>query len=179
MMEQPTDGIVTLTDFAPSDANVLYEVDHDPEHRLRFDFPGTFIPSLRHSLDTIARWDQERAAGERYGFAVRDASSGALLGGVELRPLDHEVANVSYWTYPLHRCRGIASRGLALACKLAFKQFGFRRVEAAIDPDNVASQRVARRNRFRLVGEREGRILYVLDAVEVRGAPDIDRPTGA
>jgi RimJ/RimL family protein N-acetyltransferase len=165
-VRQPSDGVVTLTFFARPDASVLCEADHDPEHRRRFDFPDTFVPSLEHSERAIARWEQERLAGKRFAFAVRSADTGVLLGGCELRPLGDETANLSYWTYPAHRRRGVASRAVALACDLAFERFGFRRLEVVTDPDNAGSRRVAVNNRFREAGEREGRILHILEFEE-------------
>jgi len=174
-VRQSSDGVVTLTFFARPDAAVLCEADHDPEHRRRFDFPDTFVPSLEHSERAIARWEQERLAGKRFTFAVRSADTGVLLGGCELRPLGNETANLSYWTYPAHRRRGVASRAVALACDLAFERFGFRRLEVVTDPDNSGSRRVAANNRFREAGEREGRILHILEFEEnnarVAGSP--------
>ena len=78
----PSDGIVTLSLFRLSDAAILRDGDRDPEHRRRFAFPDEFVPSLRHSEDTISRWDHERVAGERFSFAVREVVTGDLLGDV-------------------------------------------------------------------------------------------------
>src|SRR5215470_7513556 len=111
------DGVVVLADFAAADAAAMRDVDGDPEHRRRFDFPDDFVPSLEHSLEVVARWQREGASGKRFAFAVRDAASGDLLGGCELKPLTSEVANLSYWTYPAHRRRGVASEAVARACR--------------------------------------------------------------
>src|SRR5262245_28537172 len=159
---QPSDGVVILTLFASTDAWVLYETDHDPEHRRRFEFPSDFVPSLRHSEDVLARWEQERQSGTRFPFAVRDTATGELLGGCELRPLGGGAASLSYWTHPAHRRRGVASRAVSLARALAVAEFGFRRLEVLTDLDNIASRRVAVRNGFQEAGEREGRLLHVL-----------------
>jgi RimJ/RimL family protein N-acetyltransferase len=162
--QQTTDGIVTLASFVADDAPVLCAGDHDREHRRRFEFPDTFVPSLRHSQEVIARWEQERIAGTRFPFAVRDAITNTLLGGCELRPRGTEAVNLSYWTYPAHRGRGVASRAVALACKLAFEELAVARVEILTDPDNIASRRVAIRNGFRVAGLRDGRLLHLLEA---------------
>jgi len=162
--QQTTDGVVILTPFVADDAPVLCEGDHDREHRRRFEFPDTFVPSLRHSQEVIARWAQERIAGTRFAFAVRDAITRTLLGGCELKPRSIEAVNLSYWTYPAHRGRGVASRAVALACKLAFEELAVARVEILADPDNIASRRVALRNGFRVAGLRDGRVLHCLEA---------------
>ena len=155
-----------LDDFVPADAPVLYEADHDPEHRGRFEFPDDFVPSLEHSEAVIARWAEERRTGVRFPFAVRDAASGTLVGGCELRPLGEGAANISYWTYPPHRGRGIASEAVRQACAVGFTDLGFRRIELSADLDNLGSRRVAVRNGFREVGVRDGRMLHVLEADE-------------
>ena len=93
-MQELGDGVVVLTFFVAADAAVLCQGDGDPELRRRFDFPNDFVPSLAHSLEIIQRWDRERAAGERFPFAVRDAATGELLGGCELRPTAPGVANL-------------------------------------------------------------------------------------
>ncbi|MBZ5554913.1 MAG: GNAT family N-acetyltransferase [Acidobacteriia bacterium] len=165
-MRQRSDGTVTLSLFAHNDAHALCNGDRDPEHRRRFEFPGDFIPSLKHSENAIARWEQERLAGKRFPFAVRDTATDELLGGCELKPLDDEVANLSYWTYAAHRRRGVAARAIALACAIAFEDMGFRRLEVVTDPDNVGSRRAAVRNGFKEVGMREGRILHVVEVDE-------------
>ena len=149
--------------FAPADAAVLCAIDHDPEHRRRFDFPEGFVPSLRHSAAVIARWAEERRAGVRFPFAVREAASGDLIGGCELSPTGVGIANVSYWTHPLHRGRGVASEAVRQVCSHAFADLGFQRLELEADPDNIASHRVAIRNGFREIGLRAGRVLYVLE----------------
>jgi RimJ/RimL family protein N-acetyltransferase len=131
--------------------------------RRRFDCPDHFVPSLEHSRNVIARWERERAAGQRFPFAVREASIGTLTGGCELRPLGAKSANVSYWTYPAHRRRGIASRAVALLRELAFVEFEFNRLEIVADADNVGSRRVALYNGLIEVGMREGKVLYVRD----------------
>jgi RimJ/RimL family protein N-acetyltransferase len=104
-----TDGVVVLSQFHPADAAVLCEADRDPEHRRRFEIPEAFVPSLEHALAVIALRAQEHVDGTRYVFAVRDFATGTLLGGCELRPLGDGAANLSYWTYPPHRRRGVAA----------------------------------------------------------------------
>lgn len=165
-----SDNSVILSLFAPGDASVMCEGDRDPEHRRWFEFPPDFIPSIQHSRNVIARWTQERLEGERFPFAVRDAATQELLGGCELVPLEDQAANLSYWTYPPHRRRGVASRAVALILAIAFEEFGFRRLEIVTDPDNIGSRRVAGRNGFTEAGQREGRVLYVINADELTAA---------
>ena len=156
------DGVVRLTEYAIDDAPVLCEVDGDVEHRRRFDFPEDFTPSLEHSQRVIQRWAEERRAGVRFPFAVRDVHTGELLGGCEVRPLADGGANVSYWTHARHRRRGVAGRAVLLVSAFAFDSLRVSRLEILADADNVASLRVARRAGFHEVGERDGQVVYEL-----------------
>lgn len=165
------DSVIILSLFRRTDAPVLVEADADLEHRLRFDFPAHFRPSLRHSEQVIVRWERERLARKRFPYAVRDAATGELLGGVELLPLGQGMANLSYWTYPPYRRRGVASRAVSLACRLAFGEFGFRGLRVLVDADNVASRRVAVGNGFREVGMQETRVCYILEPAEQMAVP--------
>ncbi len=73
------------------------------------------------------------------------------------------VVVLSYWTYPTHRNRGIASRAVAIAVKLAFTDLKKARLEVVVDPDNHYSRKVALNNGFEESGTRGKQILYVLD----------------
>jgi len=161
-VNKPSDGVVSLTFFDANDAAVICDGDADPELRRRFEFPVDFTPSLTHSEQVITRWQEERTAGTRFPFAVRSAVTNELLGGCELRPLGLGLANVSYWTYRTHRRRGFATRALRLICEVAFTEFRFRSLEALIEPDNEVSRNVACDNGFEEIGQREGRLVYVL-----------------
>ncbi|HKC63340.1 MAG TPA: GNAT family N-acetyltransferase [Pyrinomonadaceae bacterium] len=160
----PGDDHVVLTFFHASDAAALRELDADPEHRLRFEFPEDFLPSLEHSERVIADWTRARDRGGPFVFAVRAVvADGELLGGCEIRLMEKHVANLSYFTLARHRSRGVASRAVALACQIAKTSLSVKRLEIVVEPDNVASRRVAMRNGFRETGMRNNRILYLKD----------------
>src|SRR5438067_2502574 len=157
----PRDDSVFLTFFRVSDAAALRDLDADPEHRRRFEFPEDFAPSLKHSERVISDWTPARGGGGPFVFAVRAVADGELLGGCEIRLLEHHGANLSYFTLPQHRARGVASRAVALVCQIANASLGVQRLEIVVDPDNVASRRAALRNGFQETGMRNGRILHV------------------
>lgn len=160
-----SDGVVALDRFCSADAPAMREWDADPAHRLAFEFPDGFVPSLEHSQRVIDEGNRELAVGNVLTFAVRDSTSGALLGGCELHPKGPS-ANLSYWTHPAHRKRGVASRAVALASKVAFDDLHIERLEILTAPSNAPSRRVALRSGFKEVGLRDGQILHVLDRVD-------------
>lgn len=92
-------------------------------------------------------------------FAVRSSVDGALLGGCEIQLLEYRKANLSYFTLPQHRGRGVASRAVAFASLVAFESLEVMCIEIIADPDNIPSRHVATRNEFQEIGMRNGRLL--------------------
>jgi RimJ/RimL family protein N-acetyltransferase/8-oxo-dGTP pyrophosphatase MutT (NUDIX family) len=143
-----TDGVVTLRYFAEADIDAHVAGDDD-EIRLWFGQPG---PSTRERmLEVVDRWRHERDAGTRLTFAIHHEET--TVGLVEARP-GQEVASLSWTIYGGQRGRGYATRAVRLLVDYAFEQLGVRRVEAEVDPRNVASQRVATRSGLRREGLR-------------------------
>ena len=164
-MKYDSDGIVYLDDFRLTDASAMLTVDHDSEHRKRFEFPSDFLPSLEHSRNVIRGWIYDRKQGTRYTYAVRAIDSACLVGGCEICPSGKGVANLSYWTHPDYRRRGIATRAVSIACKIAAKH-GITRLEILVDKDNAASRRVAVNSGFIQSSDRNGRACYYLNPRE-------------
>ena len=161
IMKSNFDDIVYLDEFRLTDASAMLAADHDSEHRKRFEFPPDFVPSLEHSLNVIQGWIDDRKLGTRYTYAVRDTDSECLVGGCEIRPKENEkeIAHLSYWTHPGYRRRGIATRAVTIACKIA-AEFGITRLEILVDKDNTASRRVAVKSGFIQSSDRDGRACY-------------------
>lgn len=59
---------------------------------------------------------------------------------------------IGYWVLERARRRGLASRAVAMLVRWAIDDAGMVRIEALVEPDNVASQRVLERTGFRREG---------------------------
>jgi RimJ/RimL family protein N-acetyltransferase len=148
-MEVPTlsDGLVRLDAFTAADL-AAHVAGEDEELARRFGWHPN-----RSTLETAqaafqrwaAEWEHE---GQMRAFAVRDAPTGTLVGGLELRLREHRIGEISYWTNRQHRGRGFAARAVRLGCAFAFEGLALERVEAYVEPDNVASRRTAERVGF-------------------------------
>ena len=123
------------------------------------------LAAVRESVDNVGRWlpwchagygpEQAAAwvahcqdawqAGEHYAFAVRDATSGALLGGCGLNQINraHRSANLGYWVRATCQRHGIAVAAARLVARFGFAELGLLRIEIVTLPDNLASRRVA------------------------------------
>lgn len=146
-----SDGTVTLTAFTIRDMGALVDANRDPEMAKRFDFPPG-EPSPEPARRAIRRWQEGWRRRRLVGFAVRDARSGDLIGGCEVRIGKDGIANLSYFTIPARRGEGIATRAARLAAGFAFGELQLERLEIRVETDNVASRAVAQGAGFRFEG---------------------------
>jgi RimJ/RimL family protein N-acetyltransferase/8-oxo-dGTP pyrophosphatase MutT (NUDIX family) len=141
-----TDGVVTLRPFDEGDIDAHVAGD-DEEIRYWFDAPG--LSTHEGMTEVVERWRREREAGTRLTFAV--LHDGSPVGVVEARPTA-QTASLSWTLYAGQRGHGYATRATRLLVQHLFDDLGVRRVQAEVDPRNVASQRVATRSGLRREG---------------------------
>jgi RimJ/RimL family protein N-acetyltransferase len=145
---QPTlpvgDGLV-LRPWQPDDVPAVAAAYDDPairhwHHRsMTLDEAGEWVTATAH------RWSQETDV----EWAV--CAEGAVAGRAALRGIDLTIgqAQVSYWTLPHARGRGIASAAVARVAAWALDEVGFWRLEIRHSTGNPGSCRVAARAGFR------------------------------
>jgi [ribosomal protein S5]-alanine N-acetyltransferase len=116
--------------------------------------------SHEFGFDEVVRSLQYRIASagpELYPFViVRD---GVLAGDLNLSQVvrgPEQSANVGLLVDRAQRNRGLASTAIALACRLAFEELGLHRLQAGIQPGNLASQKAFARNGFERIGLARG-----------------------
>ncbi|HEX3918428.1 MAG TPA: GNAT family N-acetyltransferase [Caulobacteraceae bacterium] len=143
--ESLTDGVLLLDAPTLADAEA-HQAGEDDEMRLRFD--SLRRATLEETRGAMQRWMDARAAGHpNFAYMARLPGAG-LIGGCEIRLVEPDVANVSYWLYPQFRGQGHAARALRLLLAAAPQIAGLARIEAHISPDNLASRRLAERLGF-------------------------------
>ena len=103
----------------------------------------------RANIERAARAWQE---GTWAVFRIADAATDEVVGGVNLRFADHDIAEISYFLRASARGRGFATRAVRLATRWAFDELGIERIELRVHPDNASSRRVAERAGFSLEG---------------------------
>ena len=91
------------------------------------------------------RWVLE--SGDVSRLAIQGPEDDRALGNVNLAGLadGRRDAAIGYWLAPDARGRGLATAAVSLLAEWGFDQLGLARIEFAILPENVASQRVAER----------------------------------
>ncbi len=86
---------------------------------------------------------------------VRDRSNDAIVGVINLNNIIRgglQQAFVGYYVFAGHERRGLMSDGLRTMVRFAFDDLALHRVEANIQPGNVASRALAQRCGFTLEG---------------------------
>jgi RimJ/RimL family protein N-acetyltransferase len=167
-----TDGVVVLDGFTADDV-AAHLAGEDEEQARRFGwYPRRSTEDgVRAAFE---RWQEDwKTHGDTRAFAIRRPETRELLGGCQVRLREKRIGELSYWTLAAHRGQGVATRAVMLVCSFAFDELGLERVEAYIEPDNVASRRVvesvgfqeegvARSRELTQSGERRDMVVYSL-----------------
>lgn len=160
MVPRLSDGVVVLDELKLDDLPA-HLAGEDEEQARRFGWHPR-RSTEETGREAIIRWrDDWMHGGDTRTFAIRLAGSGELAGGLQLRLREKKIAEASYWTFPQHRRRGLATRAMRLASLFAFSELGIDRLELYVEPDNVASHGVARNAGFSKEGQLRARELTV------------------
>jgi RimJ/RimL family protein N-acetyltransferase len=136
------DGDLILRQSGERDAAAIREIYSEPDirHWMGWD-PAA--PDEAEALANIERAARAGRDGSWAVFRIVDAAKDNVIGGVNLRFCEYQVAEVSYFLRASARGRGLATRAVALVVRWAFDEAGIERLELRVHPDNVASRRVA------------------------------------
>jgi len=153
-----TDGTVLLRRWARSDIGCVEEASRDPR------IPeGTTVPA-RFTVAEGAAWIERQwgraESGEGLSLAIADAGSGEALGAVVQMLRRPGTVEIGYWLVERARGRRLASRAVALIARWALIDAGLARVEALVEPDNVASQRLLEGVGFRREGHLRSYLVF-------------------
>ena len=105
-------------------------------------------PDDAEALANIERAADAWREGRWAVFRIVEAATDRVVGGLNLRLADHEIAEVSYFLRRSVRGRGFATRAVRLAARWAFDELGIQRIALRTHLDNLDSQRVAERAGF-------------------------------
>ena len=140
-----------LRRWTEGDLDCVEEASLDPSIPEGTTVPATF--TVTEGLAWIERQWGRADKGEGLSLAIADAGTGEALGTVVLlfrrQPL---TAEIGYWLIERARGRGVGSRAIALLSRWAVTDAGLARVEAFVEPNNAASQRVLEKAGFRREG---------------------------
>jgi RimJ/RimL family protein N-acetyltransferase len=141
------DGELLLRPSREADAPAIREVYSEPDIRrwMGWDDQPPDDAEARENIERAARSWQE---GTWAVFRIADASTDEVVGGVNLRLAEHDIAEVSYFLRASVRGRGLATGAVRLVARWAFDELGIERIELRAHADNEPSRRVAERAGF-------------------------------
>ena len=116
-------------------------------HGAWVDFPTT--------CERFQKYVQTRDGTTNDGFLVCDAASGHIAGVINLNVITRGALQSAYLGYGIgaaYACMGYMTAGLKLVTAYAFGEMGLHRLEANIQPDNLASIALVRKCGFRREG---------------------------
>jgi ribosomal-protein-alanine N-acetyltransferase len=126
---------------APSDEQAFVAAARQSRH---FHRPWATAPCDKAAFARyIARFDGK----SNFGFVVVRSRTGELVGAINLTNVVYGAFRsgyLGYFAFKGHEGRGCMKRGLALVVRYAFRELGLHRVEANIQPENLASVALAR-----------------------------------
>lgn len=141
-----TDDVVSLRPFQPEDAAQVYEAVHESLTELKPWMSWAHDAYSQQEAEdfiriTRARWEEKSLL----AFAITDAGTGNILGGVSLshfHPVYH-LCNVGYWVRSSYHGNGIAGRAAKLSTRYGFNNLQLIRAEIVVAAGNKNSRRVA------------------------------------
>jgi RimJ/RimL family protein N-acetyltransferase len=143
---------IRLRALGEQDADALFALHSDPRVMRYWSFPPW--TGRAQAVEHIARLARERQEMEFYPWVATLPGSQEAIGTCSLFGVhrEHGRGVIGYALRPEFWGRGHASAMLALALGFAFGPLDLNRIEADIDPDNVASCRLVERAGFRREG---------------------------
>ncbi len=148
-----SDGRIGLRKWHEDDVDCVRLAGTDPEIPRGTTVPATFTPA--EGLAFIHRQWSRAENNEGVSQAIVDVDSDCAIGlmWVALRPQPH-VGGLGYWVVPPQRGQGAATAAVRLIVPWALDALNLWRMEAWVEPENLASQRALRGAGF----EQEGRL---------------------
>ncbi|TXH51963.1 MAG: N-acetyltransferase [Burkholderiaceae bacterium] len=130
-----------LRPLAQDDAAGLFRIFSDPEFMRYWSTPPWASVDEAHAL--IARDQRELADGEHLRLGVFQRDGGVLIGTASLFHLNEACrrAEIGYGIARPHWRRGYMGEAVRALIAYAFGELGLHRLEADIDPRNIASAR--------------------------------------
>jgi RimJ/RimL family protein N-acetyltransferase len=160
------DGVVRLRRWALEDLACVEQAAADPHIVEMTTVPAAY--SRAEGRAFVERQWGRPAEGAGLSLAIEDVAVGRAVGALSLLHRHGQQAGavgIGYWIVPAARCRGLATRAVALAAAWALREGGAARVEALVEPSNVGSQRVVETAGF----QREGLLRSYLQFADRRG----------
>ena len=146
------DERVLLRPWRVADLAMIELASRDPAITVGTSVPAPYSEAAGDAW--LARQHAQREQRTGLSLAIADMRTGQALGYVGVSGLvwRHLRGSLGYWVAGARRRQGVASAAVGLLVPWTFSALGLVRVQAVVDVDNRASQRVLERNGFQPEG---------------------------
>ena len=134
---------IAVTDFAE-----IRELRGNPE-TMKF-IPRPLITNNEEALEYINMINEKIENNEAINWAITLKGNPKHIGNIglfRLQPENHRC-EIGYMILPEYKGQGIVTEVIKAVLKYGFNDMNMHSIEAVIDPDNVASERVLQKNGF-------------------------------
>ena len=130
------------------DVNEIFALRSDQEV-MKY-IPRTLVKTTEDALAHIAMIDEKIDSNEGINWAITLKNNPRLIGLIghyRIRP-EHFRAEIGYMLLPEYHGKGIISEAIQGVVKYGFDKMKLHSIEAIIDPENFASEKVLQKNGF-------------------------------
>lgn len=166
---------VRLRPFSKADVELIRTASEDQAIRRISGIPSACTEEQARAY--IREQNQTTAGGVSYSFAIATVKDNVCRGHIGVRLHHDQRASLGYWLAPQSRGQGYGSSAVKLAARWATSALGVERLELYVEPNNTASQAVAKRAGFTSEGlmrswrtvecERRDMLMFSLLASEI------------
>lgn len=130
------------------DVNEIMELRGNPE-TMKY-IPRPLITSKEEALEHFKMIDEKIEANVGINWAITIKGNPKLIGTIghyRIQPENHRC-EIGYMILPQYNGKGYVTEAIRVVLEYGFNDLNMHSIEAVIDPDNVASERVLQKNGF-------------------------------
>jgi len=137
-----------LRRVTPDDVNEILELRGNPE-TMKF-IPRPLVKTKEEALQHIQMIEDKIIANEGINWAITIKGNPKLIGVIghyRIQPENHRC-EIGYMILPQYNGQGYVTEAIKVVLEYGFDILNMHSIEAVIDPDNIASERVLQKNGF-------------------------------
>lgn len=141
-----------LIQLQPEQADRIFELTDSNREYL-----GRFLPwvSYVHTIDDSRRYIEDSLLSREHGVAYTYGieCDGRVVGDISIRNLLEGDPEIGYWMSEDYSGRGITTLTVRALTDFAIKHFGLEKIIIRVEPLNIASNKVAEKAGYKLIGQ--------------------------
>lgn len=139
---------VTIRYQQPRDAKRFFEILNNP----KFKYLSTAVKSLKAEEKWLKANPEKRKSNLEWNYSILFGNE--MVGGIGIRinQTRKYIGEIGYFVDEKYWGKGIATEAVRLIEQAGFKKNRLTRLEIIMDPRNKASEKVAKKNKYRQEG---------------------------